>query len=105
MNSPSLTAGDAHLRDAVLQQLDRAAGVEHSVIDVTVNDGVVTLTGVIDSYTGKLAAERAVKRVRGVWAVANDLTVQAGVDTTDADTATDPTQAVKLRPVLQRVFR
>lgn len=105
MTSPSLTAEDAHLREAVRQQLDRAAEVEDSVIDVTVNDGVVTLTGVIDSYAGKRAAERVAKRVRGVWAVANDLTVQVKGDWTDADVAADTTQAVKLRPVFLRVFR
>ena len=105
MNTPSLTAEDAHLRESVVQELDRASEVEHSVIDVTVNDGVVTLTGVIDSHAGKLAAERVAKRVRGVWAVANDLTVQVKVDRSDADMAADTTQAVKLRPVFQRVFR
>ena len=56
MTTPSLTAEDAHLRDAVLQRLDRAPGVEDSAIDVTVNDGVVTLTGVIDSHSAKTGA-------------------------------------------------
>jgi len=105
MKTLCLTAEDAHLRDAVLQQLNRTAEVKDSVIDVTVNDGVVTLTGVIDSDAGKLAAERAAKRVRGVWAVANDLTVQVKVNWTDEDEAADTTQAVKLRPVFLRVFR
>ena len=105
MKTLCLTAEDAHLRDAVLQQLNRTAEVKDSVIDVTVNDGVVTLTGVIDSDAGKLAAERAAKRVRGVWAVANDLTVQVKVNWTDEDVAADTTQAVKLRPVFLRVFR
>ena len=105
MKTLCLTAEDAHLRDAVLQQLNRTAEVKDSVIDVTVNDGVVTLTGVIDSDAGKLAAERAAKRVQGVWAVANDLTVQVKVNWTDEDVAADTTQAVKLRPVFLRVFR
>jgi len=105
MKTPSLTAEDVHLWESIVQELDRASEVEHSVIDVTVNDGVVTLTGVIDSYAGKLAAERVAKGVRGMWAVSNDLTVQVKVDRTDADVAADTTQAVKLRPVFQRVFR
>ena len=104
MTTPSLTAEDEHLRDAVLHQL-RAADMKGSVIDVSVNDGVVTLTGVIDSDAGKLAAERTAKRIPGVWAVSNDLTVQVKVDRTDADRAADTTQAAKLRPVFQRVFR
>ena len=105
MTTASLTTADAHLRDAVFQQLDRAPEVEDSAIDVTVNDGVVTLTGVIESHAGKRAAERVAKRVPGVWAVANDLAVHPKVDWTDADVATDTTQAVKLRPVFQRMFR
>ena len=105
MTTASLTAADAHLRDTVLEQLERAPEVDDSVIDVTVNDGVVTLTGVIDSHAGKRAAERVAKRVRGVWAVVNDLTVQVKANWTDADVAADTTQAAKLRPVFQRVFR
>jgi osmotically-inducible protein OsmY len=105
MTTASLTTADAHLRDAVLQQLERAPEVKDSVIDITVDDGVVTLMGVIDSHAGKRAAERVAKRVPGVWAVVNDLTVHAKVDWTDADVAADTTQAVKLRPVFQRMFR
>jgi osmotically-inducible protein OsmY len=59
---------------------------------------VVTLTGFIDSYAGKLAAERAVKHVRGVRAVANDIIVRLKVDRTDADIATDAARALNLRP-------
>jgi osmotically-inducible protein OsmY len=49
----------------------------------------VTLTGFIDSYAGKLAAERAAKRVRGVRAVANDVQVRLRLDRTDEDIARD----------------
>ena len=51
-----------------------------SAIGVATQDGVVTLTGFIDSYAGKLAAERVVKRVRGVRAVANDIKVRLLVE-------------------------
>jgi len=60
--------------------------------------GVVTLTGFIDSYAGKLAAERVVKRVRGVRAVANDITVRLKVDVTDTDIAAAAALALKIRP-------
>ena len=39
-------------------------------IGVGVKDGVVTLSGYVDSYIKKLAAERAAARVSGVRAVA-----------------------------------
>jgi osmotically-inducible protein OsmY len=105
MITVSLTVEDARVRDAVLGQLHSNPAVDHSAIDVTVNDGVVTLAGVVDSDAGKRAAARTAKRVRGVWAVVNDLTVREEVDWTDADVAPDASQALKLRPVLQRMFR
>ena len=45
-------------------------------IGVAVKDGVVTLTGWVDAYTKKWAAEEAAHRVRGVKAVANDIEVR-----------------------------
>ena len=45
-------------------------------IGVGVKDGVVTLSGNVDSYAQKGAAERAVKRVAGVKAVAEEIKVK-----------------------------
>ena len=45
---------------------------------VAVKDGVVTLSGMVRTYAEKLAAEKAVKRVRGVKAVAEDIEVKVG---------------------------
>lgn len=44
-------------------------------IGVTANDGVVTLSGTVDTYTQKLAAESAAQRVSGVKVVAVDIEV------------------------------
>jgi len=60
----------------------------------------VTLTGFIDSYAGKLAAERVLKRVRGVRAVANDIKVLLLVERTDADIARDALLALRVVPAL-----
>jgi osmotically-inducible protein OsmY len=98
MTTASLTGTDVRLRGAVVRQLDWDPEVDDSAIGVTAKDGVVTLTGFIDSYAGKLAAERVVKRVRGVRAVANDITVRLKTDRTDADIAGDAARALKLRP-------
>jgi BON domain len=49
-------------RDLVLQQLAWDSGIDASGIGVTAKDGAVTLTGFVDSYPGKLAAERVAKR-------------------------------------------
>ena len=45
-------------------------------IGVTVKDGVVTLTGVVDSYSKKTEAEHATKNVAGVKAVVEKIEVK-----------------------------
>ena len=100
MTTAVLTTADRALRDTVVQQLDWDSQVDASAIGVTAQAGVVTLTGFIDTYAGKLAAERAVKRVRGVHAVANDLRVRLRYDRTDADIAADAAKALALRATL-----
>jgi osmotically-inducible protein OsmY len=74
--------------------------VDASAIGVTAEGGSVTLTGYIDTYAGKLAAERAAKSVRGVRAVANDLDVRLKIDRTDADIATDAARALELHTAI-----
>jgi osmotically-inducible protein OsmY len=98
MTTASLTGTDVRLRDAIIRQLDWDPEVDDSAVGVAAKDGMVSLTGFIDSYAGKLAAERAVKRIRGVRAVANDIVVRLKVDRTDADIAADAARALKLRP-------
>ena len=96
MSTATITATDVRLRNAVVRQLDWDPEVDASAIGVAARDGVVTLTGFIDSYAGKLAAERVLKRVRGVRAVANDITVRLLVERTDADIARDTLQALNI---------
>lgn len=93
----TITPADLRVRDAALQELAWDSRVDASDVGVTAHDGVVTLTGFIDTYTGKLAAERAVKRVRGVRAVANDIQVRLRIERTDADLAHDAARALDLR--------
>jgi osmotically-inducible protein OsmY len=96
MSTARLTDADVLVRDAVLRQLEWDPEVDASAIGVSAKNGTVTLTGYIHSYSGKLAAERAAKRVRGVRAVANDIAVRLRLDRTDADIAADVTQALQL---------
>jgi osmotically-inducible protein OsmY len=88
MSTATLTDKDLRIRSDVMQQLDWDPAVDASAIGVTARDGAVTLTGTITTYAGKLAAERAAKRVAGVRAVANDLEVLT-MGRTDADIAAD----------------
>lgn len=47
-------------------------------IGVTVKDGIVTLSGNVDSYTKKINAERATKNVVGVKAIAEEIKINYG---------------------------
>lgn len=97
MATITLTDTDVRTRDAVVRQLDWDPEVDNSAVGVAVKGGVVTLTGFIDSYAGKLAAERVAKRVRGVRAVANDIDVRLKREPTDADLARDVARALDMR--------
>ena len=100
MTTATLTARDIRTRDAVIRQLEWDPDVDASGIGVAAHEGAVTLTGFIDSYAGKLAAERAAKRVRGVRAVANDVQVRLKLGRTDEDIARDAARALFLNASL-----
>jgi osmotically-inducible protein OsmY len=103
MTTASITGTDIRVRGAVVRQLDWDPEVDASAIGVSASEGVVTLTGFVDSYAEKLAAERVAKLVRGVRGVANDITVRQMVDRTDADIAHDAIVCLKTRPDLDTV--
>jgi len=64
------------LQESVLEELRFDPRVDASKIGVTTTaDGIVTLTGSVGTFTEKLAAEEAAKRVQGVRAVVNDIEV------------------------------
>jgi len=96
MSTATLTDKDLRLRDAVMHQLEWEPAIDASGIGVTAKGGSVTLAGSIDTYAGKLAAERATKRVQGVRAVANELDVKLAAGRTDADIAADGATMLKL---------
>lgn len=81
--------GDRELKKDIEEELNWEPSVEASAIGVEVEDGVVTLTGHVNSYLQKWAAERAVKRVHGINAVAIeiDVNIPAINRRTDADIA------------------
>ena len=66
-------------------------------IGVTAKDGVVTLSGTVDSYSKKINAERAAKNVVGVKAVAEDIEINYGAShkQNDTDIATSVMSAWK----------
>jgi osmotically-inducible protein OsmY len=66
---------DSDLKNDVLTELSWDPQVPEARVGVSVNGGVVTLTGHLDSYAEKYATKRAVERVDGVKAIAMELDV------------------------------
>lgn len=71
---------DYEIKDDVLAELLWQPNIDETKIGVIVENGVVTLSGVVDSFSKKLAAEKAVKNVIGVKAVALDIEVKYGTE-------------------------
>jgi osmotically-inducible protein OsmY len=88
---------DQDIQKDVLDELRWDARVQPNEIGVIVKDGVVTLTGRVDSFAKKWAAEEAAQRVRGVHAVANDVEVRLlpGQERTDEDIARAVSRALE----------
>jgi hypothetical protein len=95
--TPTVTRTDEQIQRDVLAELKWDARVQPNEIGVAVKDGIVTLTGWVDSYPKRWAAEEAAKRVRGVKAVANDIEVRLPIsaERTDADIAAAALRALE----------
>lgn len=92
------------LKNEVMDELKWEPSVNEADIGVIVRDGIVTLTGTVDSYAEKSAAERATQRVLGVKAVANDIEIRlpSGSTRTDADIAAAVANALQWHVFLPR---
>jgi osmotically-inducible protein OsmY len=66
---------DEEIQESVLDELKWDGRVLATDVGVEVNKGVVTLTGTVDSYAKRLAAQEAAHRVMGVLDVANDIQI------------------------------
>jgi len=88
---------DEQIQREVLAELAWEPRIRPNEIGVVVKDGVVALTGWVDSYTKRGAAEEAAHRVRGVKAVANEIEVRlpGAAERTDADIAAAAIQALR----------
>ena len=67
---------DLQLRKDVLDELEFEPRVNAASIGVAVERGAVTLTGHVSTYPEKLAAVKAVRRVKGVRAIADEIEVR-----------------------------
>jgi osmotically-inducible protein OsmY len=77
---------DTQLQKDVLDELRWEPSISEKEIAVAVKDGVVTLSGYVQTYAQKRAAEYAVAKVAGVKAVAEDIQVKLPTSTKRSDT-------------------
>ena len=89
MSVSTASKTDKEIRDRVEQELDWTRQVDDAAnIGVAVDEGVVSLSGEVNSYAQKVAAAKAAFRTRGVTAVANDIVVRfKGRKATDTELA------------------
>jgi osmotically-inducible protein OsmY len=66
---------DMVLKGEVLDELEWEPSIKATGIGVAVKDGVVTLSGEVDSYHEKVEAERATLRVTGVKGIASEMEI------------------------------
>jgi osmotically-inducible protein OsmY len=83
---------DYQIQKDVMAQLNWEPLLNASRIGVAVKNGVVTLSGMVDTYTKKMEAEKATKKVNGVRAVAVD--IQVGVSPIFKKTDTEIAESV-----------
>jgi osmotically-inducible protein OsmY len=76
---------DISLRQDIIDELEFEPSLNAAHIGVAVDKGVVTLTGSVGSYAEKIAAEQAVRRVKGVQAIAQEIEVRYPNDKKTAD--------------------
>lgn len=88
---------DAQLKKDVNAELEWEPSINASQVGVAVQDGVVTLTGHLDTYIEKYAIEKAVQRVEGVKAVAVEIDVKLdpGHKRSDSEVALGAEAALK----------
>ncbi|SDA28970.1 Osmotically-inducible protein OsmY, contains BON domain [Methylobacterium sp. UNC378MF] len=81
--------GDKLIRQNVIDELDFEPSVEAAHIGVAVDKGIVTLTGHVGTYAQRVAAEKAVRKVRGVRGIVEEIEVRfaGGTPPRDEDLA------------------
>ena len=102
MTTATYAHTDQELQTDVLAELRWELNAQAKDIGIAVKDGIVTLTGTVDTYLNKWKAERAAHRVAGVTAVANDIAVRTIGERTDADIAAAAVHALEWNTVIPR---
>jgi len=87
--APSSTRSDAEISAEVRSALDRYPDLEAQRITVTVQNGVVILSGVVGSYAERANAGTAAWQSTGVADVVNNLAIEPAMTRTDSEIASE----------------
>lgn len=93
---------DAQLKADVTDELAWDPSLDAANVGVMVSEGVVTLTGHLDSFAEKHAVEQAVRRVGGVRGIALELDIKlpASGERSDSDIARAATESLRLNSLV-----
>jgi len=97
MTTITETRTDEQIQRDVFAELKWDARVMPNEIGVSVKNGIATLTGWVNTYSKRWAAEDAAHRVRGVVEVVNDIEVKlpSSAERTDPDIAAAAIHALR----------
>jgi len=98
---PQTTIPDSQIESAIKERLAMDGRINSKGIEVKVNHGTVTLSGVIETIHEKALAENLVASTYGAKAVVNNLVVRPPVSKDD-EIRKAIEEAVKSTPVLQK---
>lgn len=87
----SATVGltDFQIADRVDDQFLADPGVNSTIVDIRVDDGIVTLSGQVDNLLAKKRASRVAQAIRGVRSVLNQIVVKPRISKTDEELLQD----------------
>jgi osmotically-inducible protein OsmY len=94
--STSGESADLKLKNSIVEEIEWTAGVDPVHLGIFVTDGAVAISGEVETFPERELAEKAVLRVPGVFAFADEITVRgARGPGTDADLARDVARALR----------
>lgn len=76
---------DKKISNNIKNDLDHDMDEAFRDVNISVQDGLVHLSGVVDAMNDKLTAEKIVSETSGVRRVENDITISAGANFNDRD--------------------
>jgi osmotically-inducible protein OsmY len=92
---PMVTLGDKDIQSKVVYELINDPATESYEVNVSALDGIVTLTGEVDSYREKKLAENVAQTVIGVKQVLNNIEIEFDVTRSDSELKSEIEGALK----------